>query len=179
MRLTDYYDIAGEPGDDVIQDTSVRLVDQYNAAGVSDEVIADNTATDEIVPAPNNELQVSTAMFTTNNNSSSAETANDTLFINNIKSRSHSSTAELDPFDVRRLMSKRTPPIEVASEDGEPAPYYPVPINHPPSDGSAVPTSNKPKSKSILWMSLKKSKNKGIPSVMNAFVTILACVFVY
>ena len=114
MRLTDYYDIAGEPGDDVIQDTSVRLVDQYNAAGVSDEVIADNTATDEIVPAPNNELQVSTAMFTTNNNSSSAETANDTLFINNIKSRSHSSTANLDPFDVRPLMSKRTPPIEVA-----------------------------------------------------------------
>ena len=68
VRLTDYYDMAGEPDNDVIQDTSVRLVDQYNAAGESDEVIADNNATDEIVPAPNNELQVRTAMFTTNNN---------------------------------------------------------------------------------------------------------------
>ena len=52
-------------------------------------------------------------------------------------------------------MSKSKPTVEVASEDGEPAPYYPVPINHPPSDGSAVPTSNKPKSKSILRMSFK------------------------
>ena len=134
--------MAREPGYDNNQDISVQLVDQYNAAGESDEVIADNNATEEIVPAPNNELQVCTAMITTNNNPPSAETANDTLFINNIKSRSHNSTAKLDPFDVRRLMSKRTPSIEVASEDGEPAPYYPMPINHPPSEGSAVPTSS-------------------------------------
>ena len=56
VRLTDYYDMAREPGDDNNQDISVRLVDQYNAAGESDEVIADNNATDEIIPAPNNEL---------------------------------------------------------------------------------------------------------------------------
>ena len=103
--------MAGAPdgGGDNNQDISVQLVDQYNAAGESDEVITDNVATDEIVPAPNNELQVGTTMFTTNNTSSSAETANDTLFINTIKSRSHNSTSQLDPFDVRRLMSKRPP----------------------------------------------------------------------
>ena len=106
--------MAGEPGDDNNQDISVRMVDQYNAAGESDEVIADNVATDEIVPASNNELQVGTAMFTTNTTSSSTEPANDTLFINNITSRSKGTPANLDPFDVRRLMSKRTPPIEVA-----------------------------------------------------------------
>ena len=77
-------------------------------------------------------------------------------------------------------METRPPPIEVASEDGEPATYYPVPISHSSSEGSAVPTSSKSKSKStksILRMpSFKKDKNKGIPSVMNAFVTILTCV---
>ena len=41
VRLTDCYDIAGEPGGggDNNQDISVRLVDQYNAAGESDAVI--------------------------------------------------------------------------------------------------------------------------------------------
>ena len=55
-----------------------------------------------------------------------------------------------------------------------------MPISHPSSDGNAVPTSSKSKSKStksILRMpSFTKGKNKGIPSVMNAFVTILTCV---
>jgi hypothetical protein len=66
VRLTDHYDMAGAPdgGGDNNQDISVQLVDQYNAAGESDEVITDNVATDEIVPAPNNELQVGTTMFT-------------------------------------------------------------------------------------------------------------------
>jgi hypothetical protein len=109
--------MAREPGGvggDNNQDISVQLVDQYNAAGESDEVIADNVATDEIVPAPNNELLVGTAMFTTNTTSSSTEPANDTLFINNITSRSNGTPAKLNPFDVRRLMENRTPPIEVA-----------------------------------------------------------------
>ena len=108
--------MAGAPdgGGDNNQDISVRLVDRYDAAGESDEVIADNVATDEIVPAPNNELLVGTAMFTTNTTSSSTEPANDTLFINNITSRSNGTPAKLNPFDVRRLMENRTPPIEVA-----------------------------------------------------------------
>ena len=104
---------------------------------------------------------------------------NDTLFINIINSSSHNGTFPLpNPFDVRRLMSNSKPAVEVTSEDGEPAPYYPVPINHPASSECCthLPISNKPKSKSILRMSFKKSKNKGILSVMNAFVTILVCV---
>ena len=90
------------------------------------------------------------------------------LLILSSQSSSHNSTVPLpNPFDVRRLMLKSKPTVEVASEDGEPAPYYPVPINHPPSDGSAVPTYNKPKSKSILRMSFKKSRTKGFcPSVL-------------
>ena len=117
--------MAGAPdgGGDNNQDISVQLVDQYNAAGESDEVIADNVATDEIVPAPNNELLVGTAMFTTNTTSSSTEPANDTLFINKITSSINSSSAKLSPFDVRRLMENRTPTIEVASKHGEPATY--------------------------------------------------------
>ena len=35
------------------QDTSVRLADQFNVAGESNEVIIDNNATDENVPATN------------------------------------------------------------------------------------------------------------------------------
>ena len=77
-------------------------------------------------------------------------------------------------------MSKSTPPGEVASEDGEPAPYHPVHINHPPSEGNAVPTSSKLKSKSILQMpSFKKGKNKGIPSVMNALMSLFSRASVY
>ena len=53
VRLTDYYEMAGEPDDDINQDTSVRLADQYNVAGESDEVIIDNNATDENVPTTN------------------------------------------------------------------------------------------------------------------------------
>jgi len=64
--------------------------------------------------------------------------------------------------------------------DGELAPYCPVPISHPSSDGDTVPTSSTPKLKSTRSIlrkpSFKKNKKKGIPSVMNAFVTILSCV---
>ena len=88
VRLTNCYDMAGAPGGggDNNQDISVRFVEQYNAAGECDDVIDDAVATDEIVPTPNNELQVGTTMFSTNTASSSIEPANDTLLINTITS---------------------------------------------------------------------------------------------
>ena len=112
------------------------------------------------------------------------EPADDTLLIKTITS---SGKPKLSPFDVRRLMENRPRTTEVTSDDGEPANYCPVPVSHPSSDGSAVPSdgnvvpaSSKSKSKStksILRMPIfKKDKNKGIPSIMNAFVTILTCV---
>ena len=156
------------------------MVDQYNNAAESDAVTTDEVATDEIVPRPNTELDVGTAMLTTNDTSSSAGTANNTLFINNIKSSSSNRPATCNPFDVRHLLEDRPPSSEVASEDGELAPYCPVPISHPSSDVEDVPTSSTSKfksTKSILRKpSFKKNKKKGIPSVMNAFVTILSCV---
>jgi hypothetical protein len=119
------------------------LADQYNVAEESDEVINNNNEPDENVPATNNELQVRTATFTTDGGphvepdypAPSAEEGNDTLFINTIKSSSQNGTFPLpyNPFDVRRLMSNSKPAVEVTSEDGVPAPYYPVPINHPAS----------------------------------------------
>ena len=119
-------------------------------------------------------------MLTTNDTSSSAGTANNTLFINNIKSSSSNSPATRNPFDVRRLLEDRPPSSAVASEDGELAPYCPVPISHPSSDVDGVPASSTSKfksTKSILRKpSFKKNKKRGIPSVMNAFVTILSCV---
>jgi len=181
VRLTDRYDLVGEPGNgggDNNQYINVQLVDQYNTVGESNAVTTDEVATDEIVPRPNTELDVGTAMFTSNATSSSAETANNTLFINNIKSSCCDSTVTHNPFDVRRLLEDRPPSNEIASEDGELATYCPVPISQPPSDGDSVPSTPKLKStRSILRKpSFKKNKKKGIPSVMNAFVTILSCV---
>ena len=129
VRLTDRYDLIGEPGNgggDNNQDINVRLVDQYNNAAGPDAVTTDEVATDEIVPRPNTELDVGTAMLTTNDTSSSAGTANNTLFINNIKSSSSNSPATRNPFDVRRLLEDRPPSSAVASEDGELAPYCPT-----------------------------------------------------
>lgn len=99
-----------------------------NAVRESDILTTDEVATDEIVPRPNTELDVGTAMFTTNTTSSSTGTAKDTLFINNIKSSRCNSPATYNPFDVRRLMENCLPPSGVALEDGELAPYCPVPI---------------------------------------------------
>ena len=149
-----------------------------NAVRESDVLTTDDVATDELVSRTNTELDVGTAMFTSNATSSSAGTANNTLFINNIKSSSSNSPATRNPFDVRRLLEDRPPSNENASEDGELAPYCPVPISQPSSDGDSVPPTSKFKStKSILRKpSFKKNKKKGIPSVMNAFVTILSCV---
>ena len=71
-------------------------------------------------------------------------------------------------------MSSSKPAVTIPSEDGEPDPYLPVPISHPTSsDGN---TDSKTKPKSILRTPFKKGKKKGISSIMNAFVTILACV---
>jgi len=187
VRLTDRYDLIGEPGNgggDNNQDINVRLLNQYNTAGESNAVTTGEVATDEIVPRPNTELDVGTAMFATNATSSSAGTATDTLFINNIKSSSSNSPAVTrNPFDVRRLLEDSPPSSDVASEDGELAPYCPVPISQPSSDGDDVPTSSTSKlksTKSILRKpSFKKNKKRGIPSVMNAFVTILSCVCLF
>ena len=65
MRLADYYEMAGVAEEEINQDTSVSLADQYNVAEESDEVINNNNEPDENVPATNNELQVRTATFTT------------------------------------------------------------------------------------------------------------------
>ena len=73
-----------------------------------------------IFPRPNTELDVGTTMFTNNATPSSTGIANDTLFINNIKSSSGNSPVTRNPFDIRRLMENRPPLSEVASEDGEP-----------------------------------------------------------
>ena len=136
-----------------------------NAVRESDILTTDEVATDEIVPRPNTELDVGTAMLTTNDTSSSAGTANNTLFINNIKSSSSNSPATRNPFDVRRLLEDRPPSSAVASEDGELAPYCPVPISHPSSDVDGVPASSTSKfksTKSILRKpSFKKNKKKG------------------
>jgi len=61
VRLRDRYDLIGEPGNgggDNNQDINVRLVDQYNSAVESDAVTTDEVATDKIVPRPNTELDV-------------------------------------------------------------------------------------------------------------------------
>ena len=87
-------------------------------------------------------------------------------------------------------MLKSKPTVEVASEDGEPAPYYPVPISiihlvmaapYPLTISQNQSLfcgclSRKAEQRDSVHPSFKKDKNKGIPSVMNAFVTILTCV---
>ena len=177
VRLTDCYDNASAPGGggDNNQDINVRFAEQFNAAGECDDVINNTVVTDEIVPTPNIELQAGTTMFSTNTTSSSMEPADDTLLIKTITS---SGTPKLNPFDIRRLMEDRPSTTEVPSDDGETANYGPV--SHPSIPGSAVPASSKPNSKStksVLRRPIfKKDKNKGIPSIMNAFVTILTCV---
>ena len=88
---------------DVNQETSVSLAEQYDIAGDSDDVINDNNAPDENVPAINNELQVRSATFTTTDGQHFEEAGKDTLLIRTIKSSSQTKTVLPlpNPFDVR------------------------------------------------------------------------------